>query len=247
MAGNAFKLNAGKTHFLAMGTKRRLDGLTEPLEVVMDGITLKESKEQSEVLLGVRMQNDMEWSGQIEDLQAKLKKRLGGLANLKHIMGSSCKKNIVEGVFNSVLCYCLPLFGGCNSSDLKCLQVQQNKAAQIVVSMPPRSHRDNMYDRLNWLTVNQLVVYHTLVSVHRIRQTEQPEYLADILCKTSRQVSSGIIVENNKLGLARKSFTIRGAQQWNKLTSSLRMEQKLSKFKKGLKKWIAENVPRFLP
>jgi hypothetical protein len=67
-----------------------------------------------------------------------------------------------------------------------------------------------MYDRLNWLTVNQLVVYHTLVSVHRIRQTEQPEYLADILCKTSRQVSSGIIVENNKLGLARKSFTIRG-------------------------------------
>ena len=111
----------------------------------------------------------------------------------------------------------------------------------------PRSHRDNIYDRLNWLTVNQLVVYHTLVSVHRIRQTEQPEYLADILCKTSRQVRGGIIVENNKLGLARKSFTIRGAEQWNKLTSSLRMEQKLSKFKQGLRNWIADNVPRFLP
>ena len=95
--------------------------------------------------------------------------------------------------------------------------------------------------------MNQLVVYHRHVSVRRVRQTEQPEYLADILCKTSRQVRGGIIVQNHKLGLARKSFTIRGAEQWNKLPSSLRMEQKLSKFKQGLRSWIADNVPRFLP
>ena len=169
------------------------------------------------------------------------------MANLKCIMRSSSKKNIVEGVFNSVLCYCLPLFGECNSSDLKALQVQQNKAAQIVLSLPPRSHRDNMYDRLNWLTVNQLVVYHTLLSVHRIRQSEEPEYLASILGKTSRQVRGGIIVDNHKLGLARKSFTIRGAEQWNKLTTDLRVETKLSKFKQGLRKWVAGNVTRFLP
>ena len=77
--------------------------------------------------------------------------------------------------------------------------------------------------------------------------TKEPEYLASILGKTNRQVRGGIIVENNKLGFARKSFTIRGAEQWNKLTSSLRMEQKLSKFKQGLRNWIADNVPRFLP
>ena len=247
MASNNFKLNAGKTHLLTMGTQRRLDGLTAQLEIVMDGINLEESEDKSEILLGIKIQNNLEWSGQVEELKGKLKKSLGGLANLKYIMGSSSKKNIVEGVFNSVLCYCLPLFGECNSSDIKALQVQQNKAAQIVLSMPPRSQRDNMYDRLNWLTVNQLVVYHTLLSVHRIRQSEEPEYLASILGKTNRHVRGGIIVENHKLGLARKSFTIRGAEQWNKLTTELRVETKLSKFKQGLRKWVAENVTRFLP
>ena len=94
-----------------MGTQRRLDGLPAQLEVVMDGINLEESEDKSEILLGIKIQNNLEWSGQVEELKGKLKKRLGGLANLKCIMGSSSKKNIVEGVFNSVLCYCLPLFG----------------------------------------------------------------------------------------------------------------------------------------
>ena len=127
------------------------------------------------------------------------------------------------------------------------MQVQQNKAAQIVLSLPQRSHRNTMYDKLNWLTVNQLIVYHTLISVHRIRLKGEPEYLADILGKTSRQAGEDIIVENIKLGLVRKSFTFRGATQWNKLPPDLRREPKLGKFKKRLRNWIGENVERFLP
>ena len=84
----------------------------------------------------------------------QLKTRLAGLDKLKYLMSNSSKKNIVQGMFNSVLCYCLPLFGGCKQSEVEILQVQQNRAAQ--------TNRDLMYDRLNWLTVQQLIVYHTL-------------------------------------------------------------------------------------
>ena len=133
-----------------------------------------------------------------------------------------------------LLCYCLPLFGGCSNLELKTLQVMQNKAAQITLSLPPRSHRDHMYDRLKWLTVNQLIVYHTLLSIHRIKNSGEPEYLANILGKSSRQVVGGIIVENNKQGLVRKSFTFRGAEQWNKLPMRLRIETKLGNFKRSL-------------
>ena len=155
------------------------------------------------------------------------------------------KKNIVEGVFNSVLCYCLPLFGGCNNSDVNTLQVQQNKAAQIVLRLPPRSNRDSMYDKLGWLTVNQLIVYHTLITVYRIRDSKEPEYLGNILGRTSRQGHNIIIVENIKLGLVKKSFTNRGAEQWNSLPESLRMEEKIGRFKKALKTWVMKNVTRF--
>ena len=65
-------------------------------------------------------------------------------------------KTIAEGLCNSVLVYCLPLFGGCDKGDLQATQVLQNKAAQIVTRSPPRAHRESMYDSLGWMTVNQL-------------------------------------------------------------------------------------------
>ena len=43
-----------------------------------------------------------------------------------------------------------------------------------------------------------------------------------------------------------KSFTYRGAVQWNRLPPDLRLESKLGKFKTGLRRWVAENVERFL-
>ena len=247
MACNKFKLNAEKTHFLVMGTRRRLGTLTEQLQVFMDGVTLQESEDQCEILLGIKIKSDLGWEGQVTELVNKLKKRLGGLASLRSIMGVSNKKKIVEGVFNSVLCYCLPVFGGCNNSDLMDLQLQQNTAARITLSLPPRSNRNDMYDKLKWLTVKQLIVYHTLLCVYRIRQNREPEYLASILCRDSAHGSGRIIVEKIKLGLQRESFTYRGALDWNKLPPDLRLEPKLYKFKAGLKDWIAENVERFLP
>ena len=157
-------------------------------------------------------------------------------------MGSSTKKNIVEGVFNSVLCYCLPLFGGCNKSEINMLQVQQNRAAQIVLSLPPRTSRDFMFDKLGWLTVQQLIAYHTLITVYRIRKSQEPEHLFSIL---GRDNSTGhIIMKNKQLGLYRNSFVFRRSLLWNKLPNEVRIETKIAKFKKGLRKWVFNNVAR---
>ena len=185
----------------------------------------------------------MKWSFQIEDLTSKLKTRLTGLEKIKHIMTKSKKKNIVQGVFKSVLCYCLPLIGGCNKSEIRSLQVQQNKAAQIVLNFPPRSKRDLMFDKLEWLTVHQLVAYHTLISIYRIRSAGVPEDLAATLGRDNH--NGHIIMKNTKLEIYRNSFVFRGAVLWNKLPRLLRVGEKLGKFKSDLKNWIVENVPRF--
>ena len=89
-------------------------------------------------------------------------------------------------------------------------------------------------------------IYHTLITVYRIRQFREPEYLGNILGKTSRLGQNYIIVDNIKLGLVRNSFTYRGALQWNRLPPALRVEPKIGTFKKNLKKWILENITRFL-
>ena len=43
---------------------------------------------------------------------------------------------MTEGIFTSVLVYCLPVFGGCDKHELEPLQIMQNKAARLVTRQP---------------------------------------------------------------------------------------------------------------
>jgi hypothetical protein len=67
----------------------------------------------------------------------------------------------------------------------------------------------------NWLTVNQLIVYHTLLTVCKIRHCGEPEYLAKFLQDDNR--TERIIIHNTTLSLVLNSFVWRGAKQWNML------------------------------
>ena len=244
MEENRLKLNADKTHIMTLGTDRRLAMPGNKVTVNMDGILLEESIEKYETLLGCIIQPDLKWHTHILELLKKLKKRLAGLAHLKFVLPYNLRKVVAEGLFNSVLGYCLPLFGGCNVAEVKDLQVLQNKAAQMVTHSPPRAIRNQMYDELDWLTVNQQIRYFTLLAVFRIRITGEPEYLAASLCNDNR--NGTIIVQNTSSSMLKRSFKLRGSCKWNALPCEIRKLKKIGPFKREIKCWIKRNVPRFL-
>ena len=244
MVENQLKLNADKTHILTLGTQERLSKPGYKVSITMDGYALEESPDKSETLLGIEIDSNLKWHNQIAKLLQKLKKRLAGLAHIKFVLPYHLRKIVSEGMFNSVLVYCLPLHGGCDLGEIRDLQILQNRAAQLVTHSPHRAVRKPMYDRLEWLTVNQLVRYHTLLAVYRIRMSREPEYLAAGLCNDNK--FGKIIVQNTRLSLAKKSFVIRGACNWNALPVQIRSLTKIGVFKSELKTWIKLHVPRFL-
>ena len=209
----------------------------------MEGIQLKEDPEGFETLLGCKVEADLKWHTQIGELIKKLKKRLTGITQLKYAIPFKLRKSIAEGLFNSVLIYCLPVFGGCEQYELESLQVMQNKAARIVTHSNFRKPRKDMYQDLGWLTINQLIYYHTVISVFKIRLTQEPEYLSTILNRTSR--TGNIVLPNNILVLAEKSFCFRGSKQWNDLPQNIQKVKKVGQFKKMVKIWILDNVAQF--
>ena len=239
---NSFKLNVDKTNLMVVGTTARLER-TPSLQLPMDNNMLKEGTDKKESLLGIIIQSNLKWSAQIENLCHKLKTRLAALSKLRRVMNKSSKLVIVQGMFQSVLCYCLPLFGGCSKLELNSLQVLQNSAVRIALNLPPRAHRNYMYDMVGWLTVKQLVAYHTCLAVYRIRKSQQPEHLATLLLNENYR--GNIIVKNVQLELYRSSFIFRGSVLWNNLPGHLRQETNERAFKKNLSKWIKENISRF--
>ena len=243
MKCNRLKLNPEKTKILTLGTKQKLKSLKE-FEVFMDNKLLKQDESKCEALLGCHIDADLKWHSQVSTLKTKLSKRLSGLLYLRHICSFQVRKTVAEGFFNSVLLYCLPLFGGLENYQIKDIQILQNKAARLVLGVHIRSNRLELFKELGWMSMNQLICYHTLINIFKIRLNKDPEYLAQFLCQDSR--NGRIQVPRHNLALTSKSFCYRGADSWNRLPQRLRRSNKLGWFKIEVRKWIAENVP-FLP
>ena len=123
------------------------------------------------------MEPCLKWHKHTQELLKKLKTRLGALATLKDILPDKSKKSLAEGIFISLLCYCLPLYGVCDKKSIESLQVMQNKAAQLVTSMLAWTSRKKLFEQLNWFSVRQLLFYHTALTTYRIRKSKEPEYL----------------------------------------------------------------------
>ena len=181
----------------------------------------------------------------MDEIKTKLKTRLTGLSKVRNIVSSICfRKKVAEGIFTSVLVYCIPLWGGCDKGDIRDLQVLQNIAAQHVLRLPRRSSRNIMFDELGWLSVQQLVFYHSVMAVYKIRQTGEPEYLAEKLLNDN--LRGMLIVPNTSLTLAQSSFCFRAGEYWRSLPESTRNLKKIGTFKKALKIYTLSQIPRFL-
>ena len=156
------KSNPENTRILTVGTQERLNTLPHPAYTAMDGVQLQEETRVCELLLGCHMQANLNWYSQVTNLLMKLRTRLRGLMHIKYILPYKTRKTVTEGIFNSVLVYSLPLLGGCDVGQVWDMQVLQNKGARIVCHSPPRANRASMFKKLHWMTVNQLVSYHSL-------------------------------------------------------------------------------------
>ena len=122
-------------------------------------------------MLGCQIEPGLKWHKQVDELLKKLQKRLTGLANLRIIIPFNLRKRITEGMFMSVLAYCLPVFGGCDKYEIEAIQIMQNQAARLVTHLPLIPSRKEIFSAAGWMTVNQLICYHSAVSTYRIRQS----------------------------------------------------------------------------
>ena len=104
-----------------------------------------------------------------------------------------------------------------------------------------------------WLSVKQLVMYHSLVLMFKTKMDKKPKYIYEHIGATpgrhTRQeqdrVGSTLIrdVRNLKTGTANKSFIPRTVQDWNNLPVNLIEARSLVLFKKELRAWVSSSIP----
>ena len=268
LTDNKLKVNDDKTHLLVMTTrqKRRFidtnsTSIHTPTETVYPSITEK--------LLGAEIHQDMKWGEHIllgeNSLVKSLNKRLGALKKVQNIASFKSRKMIGTGIFMSKLIYLMPLWAGCEEYLVKALQVIQNKAARSIAKLTIFTPTKKLLKTCDWMSVRQLMTYHSLVLLHKTLSDKSPVYLhqkvtaagqfpyrtrqaarspTDFSFEVQHPTAIGIVrqVPGAKLDIIKKGWCFRSVETYNTLPPSLRLENKLPKFKKDLKSWVETHI-----
>ena len=154
---------------------------------------------------------------------------------------------IANGSVQSKLIYLINVWGGAQQYLLKAsLQLQQLTAARTVCG--PQSMRwskSRLLQKVRWLSVKQLIEFHTILQAHKTLITGKPVALFDELSGSypyqTRSATVGDIrlkKENSSL----RTFKYRAMVLYNRVPQNVKTGSLLS-FKQKLKQWIKENVP----
>ena len=256
MSQNKLVLNSDKTHLLIMASSQKhrkhnnfgisLDTGTEIIE-----------PKSGEKLLGAKISNDFRWNLHIRDdefsMFRSLTSKINALSKISAFASFKTRKMVAMGLILSTLTYIIQVYGGCSGYLLATLQVLQNKAARSVTRLPWMTPTRTLLTQCGWLSIKQLIVYHSLVLMYKVKVDKKPEYIykhiGDKQGRNTRQeadrVGSNILrdVRNMEKETAKKTFIPRTIEDWNSLPTQLREISTLASFKKELKLWIRESIP----
>ena len=223
MNSNKLVLNPDKTHLMVMGGKK-VKLLRK--EVSIQAGTFEVSPTESETLLGGRLHQSMQWNLHLSEGDGSLAKQLTTRINgLKKISANSTfhtRLMVANGVVMSKMVYLITLWGGAQLYILRALQVQQLTAARTVCGpISYRWSRRKLLDRVGWLSIRQLIQFHTTLQAHKTIKTGQPRPLLHSIStehpRNTRSAANGLIRFGESF---RTQATFKYRAQWYNTTPS---------------------------
>ena len=251
MAKNKLILNSDKTHLMVM-TSSKKHVAHQDFGIYLDTsseIILPKSEER---LLGATVSNSLVWNNHIRDtkksLISLLTSRVNALSKLCQFTSFTTRKMVANGIIMSYLSYLIPLYGGCPDYLLNSLQVLQNRAARQVTKSSWYTPSRTMLQQIGWLSVRQMIAYHSLILVYKAKQDKKPTYIYDKISTpfnvNTRLARSNGIKENwrMKSKIGKQSFIARATTEWNRLPPDIRTTSSLKIFKKKLRIYVRQNL-----
>ena len=251
MSRNKLVLNSDKTHLLIMTTSYQHQK-HQDFNITLDTGDEIVKPIFAEKLLGGFVSNNLKWNEHIRDnrksLFNQLNSRINALNKVSSILSFKTRKMIANGIVISPLIYLIQLWGGTPDYLLQILQILQNRAARIVTRLDWNTPTVTLLKQCGWMSVKQLIEYHSLVLVFKIRSEQKPVYLSNKLCQTfsysTRLATENGIRQSNRIkhDVMKHSFVPRSTRSWNLLPSEIRQSRNVNIFKRKLEAWIASNI-----
>ena len=132
------------------------------------------------------------------------------------------------------------VWGGTETCIIKAVQLMQNRAARSITKLGWFTPIKTLLDQCNWLSINQLIFYHTAIQVWKVKASECPVYINSKYnpSSTRSSIQGTLLVPVVEKSTSSKSFIVRSASKWNHLPQDMRNSKDLSNLKSNIEKKV---------
>ena len=225
---NGLKFNATKTQLMVLGSPQNLRNLPN-IKVTFrehDLIPVSEAKN-----LGLTFDRSLNWSAHISNVTRSCFGVLSGLSHLRGHLPITVLLTLVDALVVSQVRYCISVYGNNTKQNISRIQKILNYAARVIFGRKKYDHVSDLLGRLGWLSADELVSYHTLCLVHKVRRSGEPEVLAAGLTTVAEARGRDLaavtrqdrllFVPRSRTEMGRRRFQCRGPALYNALPPAL--------------------------
>lgn len=218
---NLLTLNVSKTNFICFTKYNR----TQPnsdfnIKIHECGINKTSclcssiKKVETTKYLGIFIDQRLSWHAHIELLTSRTRKLIWIFKNLRHVAKPDLLNKIYVALAQSILTYCIPIWGGATKTIFLNLERAQRSLLKVMFFKPYRYPTSSLYSISDTLTVRKLYVLHSVLKLHK-----SLEYNPFIINKRRNYTVTNKIHVNSTF--AARQYTRQSALLYNKLNKTL--------------------------
>ena len=166
-----------------------------------------------------------------------LRRQIGSMHLLRDLLPQKSRLQLMNSQIIGKLVYLIPLWGSTTENYVKKAQIVLNRAARYVTRASRRTRTSELMAQCNWLWIKELILYHSLIHLWKILKCKTPITLYKEFVITDDWMIS---TAAPRLLMTAGCFKWKMITVWNALPEFIRMEMKLSVFKKQVKTRIIE-------
>lgn len=165
--------------------------------------------------LGIVLDQRLSWQSHIELLMNRTRKLIWVFKSLRHVMTNTLLNKIYIALAQSVLTYCIPVWGGAAKSHVLGLEKAQRSLIKVMYFKPYRFPTDKLYRLSGLLSVRKLYVSRLLQTCHKS--------LTYVDISHKRRRDAVVPVPFTRTAFARRQYLSQSARIYNIVNKKLKI------------------------
>ena len=193
-------------------------------------------------MLGLNIQNNLLWDGHLSSgkkaILPAVRRQIGMISRLASNMGFKARLHLTNSLVISRLSYMICIWGNTTPNYITRAQIVLNMAARVVTQKDKFTSQKTLMNECGWLNIRELTMYHSLTQLWKTVWWHIPGHLDDRISITDD--NNTLMTSKPRLQITMNGYRQQSVKNWNLLPAQLRTEKNISRFKKGVKNWLAE-------